>query len=152
MEKKYKLIELVLKNYKLIREIIFMETEINNLKGIRYKHAASEGNENFDSTQEAAMTKIERDNDILKINVLVNFIEKAIEILPDLEKKAIKYYYFEGYSWNEVAWEVKCSPRHSKRKRKDGINYISKLLKIDEIEIYFSIISRLCNEDLIKIS
>lgn len=44
-----------------------MESEINYLKSIKYRHTTSEKNYNTDKTQEAAFDKIERDEYILKV-------------------------------------------------------------------------------------
>lgn len=149
--KEYKLVEMVLKNYHFLKDLIEMETEINNLKGMRYRHTTSEGNNNSDSTQDAALSKIERDTDILKINVLVNFIEKAMKRLSELEQKTIEEYYINQNNWNVVAKSIPCSIRHCQRKRRSGINRLSKMLIIDEMNEYFSLMSKLLSDSIMII-
>lgn len=144
MSKEYKLVETVLNNYHFLKDLIEMETEINNLKGMRYQHTTSEGNNNSDSTQDAAFEKMERDKDILKVNILVNFIEKAVKRLPDLEQRTIESFYIKQNNWHIVAQTVHCSIRHCKRKRSDGISILSLHLKNQDLNEYYQVMSRLC--------
>jgi DNA-directed RNA polymerase specialized sigma subunit len=146
--KEYRLIEVILSNYHFLKDIIAMETEVNNLKGMRYQHTTSEGNNTSDPTEKAAIRKIERDKDVLKINVLVNLVDRAIKRLPELEQQTIENFYIKQHNWNDVSRIVHCSVRHCKRKRSSGISLISKFVYLDNISEYYSIMSRLCPDNV----
>ena len=147
--KKYKLVEMILNNYHFLQDLIEMESEINNLKSVKYQHTTSQGNYNSDKTQKAAFEKIERDEDILKVSVLVDYIEKAIEKLPDLEKKTIKKYYIQRLNWTTVSQAVHCSIRHCQRKRRNGINILSNLLYFDKTGEYYKIFDKLLADNIL---
>ena len=140
----YKLIETVLVNYKFLEEIVKMEVDFNNLKGVTYKHTTLDGHANNDSTQKEAFKRIERKNDLLKINVLLSYVKNAFNKLPDLDKKIIELYYFDKQNWNEVAREVHCSTRHCMRRRTTAINRINKYCYFEDIHRYVLIMSALC--------
>jgi len=142
--KEYKLIEVILSNYHFLKDIIAMETEVNNLKGMRYQHTTSEGSNTSDPTEKAAFRKIERDKDVMKVNVLINLIDRAIKKLPELEQQTIENFYIEQNNWNDVSRTVHCSIRHCKRKRSSGIKLIANFIYLDNISDYYSIMSRLC--------
>jgi len=142
--KEYKLIETVLANYKFLEEIVKMEVDFNNLKGVTYKHTSLDGHANNDSTQNEAFKRIERKNDLLKINVLLNYVKNAFNKLPDLENNTIRLYYLDGKNWDTVANNVHCSVRHCKRKRNAGIQTMSLYCYFDDIKSYYAAMSRLC--------
>ena len=149
--KEYKLIEVALSNYHFLKDIIEMETEVNNLQGMRYQHTTSEGNNTSDPTEKAALRKIERDKDVMKINVLVNFIDRAIKRLPEIEQQTIENYYMNQKNWNEVGRIVNCSVRHCQRKRCKGIKMLISLLSLVEVDNYFSILNQLLPDNITAI-
>lgn len=150
--KEYRLIEVILSNYHFLKDIIAMETEVNNLKGMRYQHTTSEGNNTSDPTEKAVIRKIERDNDVMKINILVNLIDRAINKLPELEQQTIENYYIERHNWNDVSRIVHCSVRHCRRKRSTGIKLITNFIYLDNISEYYSIMNRLCPDNVLLMS
>jgi len=150
--KEYRLIEVILSNYHFLKDVIAMETEVNNLKGMRYQHTTSEGNNTSDPTEKAVIRKIERDNDVMRMNVLVNLIDRAIKRLPELEQQTIENYYIKQHNWNDVSRIVHCSVRHCRRKRSIGIKLITNFIYLDNISEYYSIMNRLCPDNVLLMS
>ena len=150
--KEYRLIEVILSNYHFLKDIIAMETEVNNLKGMRYQHTTSEGNNTSDPTEKAVIRKIERDNDVMRMNVLVNLIDRAIKRLPVLEQQTIENYYIKQHNWNDVSRIVHCSVRHCRRKISIGIRLITNFIYLDNISEYYSIMNRLCPDNVLLMS
>lgn len=120
----YKMIELSIKNLEQEIEYIKEDTEI---KGISYDRiSTSPTNEIKSIVESTVLGNIEKTDyleHIIKRNKIdLEKIDKALEVLEDVERIILIEKYINAKRWWQVGGIVKYGERHCKRIRTDAIN------------------------------
>lgn len=134
----YKFLKASIKNDKLKLENIDIEFEYEDgLKsttvgdGIR---SCEISNPTENSAIENIEKKLQLKREIEKKTRLeenkIKMLENAFEILSELEKSIITYFYIENMEWWKVAEKVAYSEGWCKEKRKEAVTKLTKLLKM----------------------
>lgn len=120
MNSKYKEIEDLLYNYKVIK------VGINNSRLVIENLELKDELEGTDSRN---MIKRVESKIVLNANKLSE-INIILEGLTEIEREIINLYYFDGYSWDEVSGKIGYSKRWVSGKRKQILNKILEMQTI----------------------
>ena len=63
-------------------------------------------------------------------NILHDNLKKAIDLLPTIQKRRLKMYFFEDMTLQEIALKEQCSKSAVKHSIDDGLSNLKKNLKI----------------------
>lgn len=116
----YKSINLAIENLKM--ELDLMDETV--ISAVQYEECAGKTNK-FNSVVENKLGRKELlEKRIKHMEIKINQIDKALDILPDTERDVIKNFYIEGKCYFQFCNELRISERTSKRIKNNALNKI----------------------------
>lgn len=135
-DKYYKEIEYKLYNYNMFKigienlkkEIEYLESdEVRSLNAITYDEERTGKTNKISNVIESTMLSISekilfKEMNIKRLENKIQAIDRALEVLTDIEREVIKLRYIEGKQWYIVAYNVNYNERWCKELRKRAID------------------------------
>lgn len=131
---KYKKVEVLLNNYKMLKisienieeEIEYLDKECG-ISGISYDNTGTSPTNKISSIVEDTALSVSEKKHYLKhqiegIKRKIESVDRAMKGLTDIERAIITEKYIEGKQWYVVAYNNDCSESTAKRYRRNAIN------------------------------
>lgn len=116
----YKSIKLAIENLKM--ELASMEEP--SLSAIQYKEGSGKTNKFNSDVENKVLRKELLESRIKHMESKTEQIDKALSILPDIEKEIIQYRYIEGKNYYEFTYKIYKSERQCRRIKNKALNKI----------------------------
>lgn len=108
----------------------FNSFELADLSHLNVVDRHLERSEVWENTlNERAFYQPESVEDIVFRNIQTNDLHKAIQMLPDLQRRRLELYYFEDMTYDQIAEKEGCTKMPVKRSIDAAIAHLKKILK-----------------------